>query len=175
MDAILCTVSDKRLEQLEADPDLLSELLGARAEAAIPGLFDLGKAWEALDLMISDRGKDAVLKDAVLARTGRKLRASTAFGPARLLPPMRVAEVAEALSRLPHDLVKQRYPRLAGKNVHGGYGHEVASPDDVKFLRDKVKQTQERELVELETKFARVRELYVRAAKAEHSMMSVVV
>jgi hypothetical protein len=175
MDTILCTLSDKRLAQLEADPDLLTELLAARRETEIPGLLDIGKTWEALDLLISDRGKEPVLKDAVLGRTGRKLRAAAGFGPARLLDPKRVAEVAVALARLPPGLVKEGYPRLYGKSIHGNYGQEIAAPDDVKFLREKVKQTHEREVAELESTLSRIKALYVRAAEAGHSMMSVVV
>ena len=157
MDTILCTLSDKRLVQLEAEPDLLTELLAARRETEIPGLLDIGKTWEALDLLISDRGKEAVLKDAVLARTGRKLRAAAGFGPARLLDPKRVVEVSGALARLPPGLVKEGYPRLYGKNVHGDYGQEIAAPDDVKFLREKVRQKQDREIAELESTLARMK------------------
>jgi hypothetical protein len=175
MDAVLCTLSPKRLAQLEEDPDLLSELLAARRETEIPGLLDAGKTWEALDILISDRGKDPVLKDAVLARTGQKMRASSPSGPARMLAPERVAEIAAALKALPAGIVRQRYPRLAGRDVHGGYGREVAAPDDAKFLRDKVRETQEREILELETALSKIRTLYRRAAEARHAMMTVII
>jgi hypothetical protein len=175
MHAVLCTLSAKRLAQLEEDPDLLSELLAARRETAIPGLIDVGKTWEALDILISDRGKEPVLRDALLARTGQKMRASGAFGPARMLAPERVAEVAAALAALPAGVVRQRYPRLAGRDVHGGYGREVAAPDDSKFLRDKVGQTQAVEIAELEAALSKLRLLYLRAAEAGHAMMTIVV
>jgi hypothetical protein len=175
MDAVLCTLSAKRLAQLEAEPDLLRELLAARVDTDIPGLLDIGQTWEALDFIVSERGKEPVLRDAVLARTGREMRAAGAYGPARLLPAARVGEVAAALSALPSDVVRRRYPRLARMAVHGGYGRELASTDDVKFIRDKVRETQDREIAELETALSRVRRLYAQAATAGHALLSVIV
>jgi hypothetical protein len=175
MEAVLCTLSDKRLAQIEAEPDLLMELLVARHDTQIPGLVDLGKAWEALDLLVSERGKDPVLKDAVLARTGRKLRASTGFGPARLLEAKRVREIAVGLSALPADVVRRRYARLEGKDLHGGFGRDVAAPDDVKYVRDKVREAQEREIAALERALAQLASLYARAAEAGHAVMMAIV
>ncbi|HTR50529.1 MAG TPA: DUF1877 family protein [Kofleriaceae bacterium] len=174
MYAVLCTLSDKRLAQLEEEPGLLGELLLACHDTEIPGLLYLDKAWDALDLLISDRGKDPVLKDAVLARTGRHLRASTAFGPAQVLGPERVREIAAALAKLPADLVRQRYSRILGAELHGGYGSAIAAPDDVKYVRDKIRETQEREIAELERKLAMLVALYARAAAAGHAMMGAI-
>jgi hypothetical protein len=61
MHGILITLSTKRLAQLEEDPETLEDVLDARHEQPIPGLLDIGKAWDALDVMLSDRGKDALL------------------------------------------------------------------------------------------------------------------
>src|SRR5438445_13701327 len=101
---ILITCSTKRLAQLEEDPETLEDVVDARDETAIPGLLDLGSAWDALDILLSDRGRDALLGDTVLARTGRELE-EVAFDHARLLAPPRVAEVAKALAALPGNLV----------------------------------------------------------------------
>jgi hypothetical protein len=175
MNAVLCTLSAKRLAQLEAEPDLLRELLAARLETDIPGLLDIGKTWEALDFIISERGKEPVLADAVLARTGQQMRAAGAYGPARLLAPARVVQVSAALAALPADVVRQRYTRLGRMDVHGGYGREVGRMDDAKFLRDKVRETHDREIGELATALAGVVALYARAATSGHSVMSVIV
>jgi hypothetical protein len=111
MDALLCSLSPKRLALIEEDPDVLTELLEARAEQEIPGLLDLGNTWHALDIMLGD-GKDEVLADTLVARNGKKLKAGAAHGKARMIPAARVAEIAKALSELPTTLVKDRYGQL---------------------------------------------------------------
>ena len=74
MNALLCTLSPKRLALLRDDPEIFEELVASSQDAEdIPGLLSLGEAWEALDLLLSERGKDALLGDAVLARKGQKL------------------------------------------------------------------------------------------------------
>lgn len=95
MHAILITMSPKRLAQIQEDPDTLADVIEARHETAIPGLLDLGTAWSQLDALLSDAGKDAVLGDAVLARTGEPFDSD--FKSARLLTATRVAEVAKKL------------------------------------------------------------------------------
>ena len=67
MHAILITMSSKRRAQIQEDPDTLADVLEARHEPEIPGLLDLGTAWNALDTLLSEGGKDTVLGDAVLA------------------------------------------------------------------------------------------------------------
>lgn len=139
-------------------------MLEARWETEIPGLLDLGKAWHALDIIVSGEGSDPVLGDALVGRTGRKLRAGAAYGSARLLDSNRVRRVAEALSKLPESIVRERYPDLYGKNVHGNYGQH----------RDKVRQVREAETAELEAKLGETRALYARAAAAGQSMLVVI-
>src|SRR5688572_23362459 len=83
MDALLCTLSPKRLALIEDDPDVLTELIEARHEQQIPGLLDLGNTWHALDIMLGD-GKDEVLADALVARNGKKMKAGATHGKARM-------------------------------------------------------------------------------------------
>ena len=52
MHAILITMSSKRLAQIQEDPDTLADVLEARHETEIPGLLDLGTAWNALDTLL---------------------------------------------------------------------------------------------------------------------------
>ena len=174
MDALLCTLSPKRLALIEEDPDVLTELIEARAEQEIPGLLDLGNTWHALDIMLGD-GKDEVLADALVARNGKKMKAGAAHGKARMIGAARVAEIAKALSALPATLVKDRYASLYGKTVHGGYGQEMIAPDDKQWLIDKITKNQQAEIEELTEAFAAVVELYVQAAAQKHSMMSVII
>ena len=104
---ILISCSNKRLAQLEEDPETLEDVIDARDETVIPGLLDLGSAWEVLDVALSGGGKDAVLGDALLARSGEEME-DVAFDEARLLPPARVAEVAKALAALPANVIADR-------------------------------------------------------------------
>jgi len=98
MHAILITMSPKRLAQIQEDPDTLADVVDARHETEIPGLLDLGTAWNALDALLSDGGKDTVLADAVLARSGEPFDSD--FRSARLLTAGRVAEIAKKLEGL---------------------------------------------------------------------------
>ncbi len=151
MFGILITLSPKRLAVLEEDPETLIDVVESRDEQPIPGLLDIGNAWDALDIMLSDRGKDALLGDAVLGRSGRKF----GDGSARVLGPARVAEIAKRLDALAPTHVDERYARLAGANAHGKVG---AEPDD-----------EEREALQL--LLGRVVALYKDAAKQQHSML----
>lgn len=176
MSVVLCALSEKRIALLEEDPGLLSELLSMSQEGdEVPGLLDIGKTWDALDFILSDQGKDAVLGDALLGRTGRKLRAAGAYGKARLLGPSRVAEVDKALSKLPAQVVRDRYPELFGKDIHGDFGQETCAEDEIKYIKDKVRETRESETAHLESVLAAIRALYKRASDEGHSMMSVIV
>jgi hypothetical protein len=159
MSAVLCTLSPKRLALLQEEPEVLEELLDSRHDSDIPGLLDLGKAWDALDRILSEGGKDPVMADAILARKGQKLRAPGAYGPPRVLAPARVRQISTALANLPAELVPSRYPSLQGQEVHGNYGQG----------------RQEKELAELTQLLRAVVELYASAAREGHSMMSVIV
>jgi uncharacterized protein DUF1877 len=174
MDALLCSLSPKRVALLEEDPEVLQELIEARHEQEIPGLLDLGKTWHALDIMLGD-GKDDVLSDALVGRSGKKLKAAGAHGNARLIGAGRVAEIAKALAALPATLVQERYSTLYGKTVHGGYGRDIVSPDDKPWLRDRIEKQHAKEIAELGKSLAAVIQLYTQAAAAKHSMMSVII
>ncbi len=159
MYGVIITLSPKRLAQVEADPETLEDVVEARHETAIPGLLDLGVTWDALDVIYSDRGKDAVLGDAVLGRSGRKFELEGPFQSARLLGPARVAEIAARLDKLDAGHIKARYPSLQTTQVHGKLG---AKPDD-----------EEREGLEIIAK--RLVALYKEAAKQEYSMLLMIV
>jgi len=159
MYGVMITLSPKRLAQIESDPETLEDVLEARHETEIPGLLDLGVTWDALDVILSDRGKDAVLGDAVLARSGRPLDVDGSFQSARVLDAKRVAEVAKKLESLAPAHVKERYPTLAAAKVHGKLG---AKHDE-----------EEREGLEIIAK--RVVALYKDAAKQNHQMLVMIV
>lgn len=163
MTALLCTLSTKRLALIQDDPEVFEELAASRHDSDIPGLLDLGKAWEALDVLLSDGGRDAVLSDAVLARKGQKLDAEGPYGPPRVLAPARVRQISAALEKLPADFLRHRYPLLQGRKVQGGYGEKPSAAQ------------QARELTELEALLREIVALYAEAAEAGHSMMAAIV
>ena len=171
MDAILCSLSPKRLAMIEEDPEVVIDLVDARHESEIPGLLDLGNTWHALDVILGE-GKNALLGDAVLARTGEKLPGSA---KAKLLPPARVAEIAKALAALPPTQVKDKFKSLAGKQVHGGYGDDPGAEDDTAYLREKVSKRQVEEVKELSEALVSLTALYQEAAKTKYSILMVIV
>ncbi len=172
MDAYLCTLSPKRLEMLEDDEQILNELLEAGQEEPIPGLLALGKTWHALDLILGGSA-DSCLGDVILARSGVEFDVPEGLERARVLAPPRVRLVAQAVGSLAADLVRTRYPKLYGVEVHGRFGQEHAEPGDSAYLQKKVEQQQEAEIRELQAMLAKVVSLYADAAAARHSMLSV--
>lgn len=174
MELVLCAMSAKRRAMLEEDPSLLRELLSARNEGKVPGLLDLGKTWDALDRILSKKGKDALMADAILARSGAKTKARAGVGNARILEPPRVAEIAAKLEELEDlmSLVEDRYEDLEG--AHGGWGEHKAAKGDTKWLREKAKAGRVDEVKTLVDMLDAVITLYAEAAKAEQSMLSIV-
>lgn len=127
MTGILCALSKQRRALLEEDPPLLAHVIAARRHERVPGLLVLGKTWHALDLIMGG-GRDAVLGDAVLARSGQSFGPSMSLGQPKLLEPDRVEAVADALEALPVELVHDRYPLLTGQDAHGGFGPKPQPP-----------------------------------------------
>jgi hypothetical protein len=162
MTGILCTLSDKRLSQLREDPDLVEEILAARLETVIPGLLDIGKTWDVLDLLLSDRGKDAIMGDAILGRTGKSFGPSLSFGRPKLLSVARVSEISNALNKLSESVIEERYGSLNGKTVHGGYGQAKA-------------EEREAEIDSLTSTVVQIKKLYAEAAAKKHAILLVVV
>ena len=144
---ILIALSSKRLALLESDPETLEDVVEARHDDAIPGLLDLKTYWESLDTIVSGRGRDEVLGDALLARSGKRLSVDNAFEQARVLSPQRVAEVAAKLSALTTATFRER-------------AQQLAKPKDVEPLA---------------ALFAQVVALYTEAAKSKQSMLSLLV
>jgi hypothetical protein len=171
MDAVLCSLSPKRLAMIEEDPEVVTDLIDARHESEIPGLLDLGNTWHALDVILGE-GKNAVLGDAVLARTGEKLPGGA---KAKLLGPARVAEIAKALAALPPTQVKDKFKSLAGKQVHGNYGDDPGVDDDTAYLKEKVQKRQAAEVKELTEALQSLTALYTEAAKTKYSILMVIV
>ncbi len=144
---ILIALSSKRLALLESDPETLEDVVEARHEDAIPGLLDLKTLWEPLDMILSGRGRDEILGDALLARSGKNLSVDNAFEQARVLSPQRVAEIAGKLAALPAATLRERASQL-------GKAKEVE------------------QLVGL---FGQIVALYTGAAKAKQSMLALLV
>ena len=144
---ILISLSSKRLALLESDPETLEDVVEARHEDAIPGLLDLKTHWETLDMIVSGRGRDEVLGDTFIARSGKDLSVDNAFEQARVLQPQRVAEVAQKLTDLTIPTFRDRAAQL-----------------------NKAKQ-----LPELEALFKQVVALYSEAAKSRQSMLAILV
>lgn len=154
--AILIALSSKRLALLESEPETLEDVVEARHDEPIPGLLDLRTHWETLDTLVSGRGRDEVLGDAFLARTGKRMSGETAFEQVKILTPQRVTEVAQKLGEVPKTLIAERFKQLA----------EAKSPG---------KPVNEKALAELEALFAKVVALYTEAAKSKQSMLALLV
>lgn len=179
MTGILCALSAKRRAILEEDPDLLSDVIGARHQERIPGLLELDKAWDALDAILGE-DEDPLLGDAVLARTGSPFGSDMSFGPARLLEPDRVKAIAEALEKLPGELVEDRYALLGARTTHGGYGPKVRSPGPTEYAEelealDLEQDDEVAEREELTARLERITAFYREAAQRGDAVIAIVV
>lgn len=154
--AILIALSAKRLALVESEPETLEDVVEARHEEPIPGLLDLSTHWELLDMALSGRGRDAVLGDAVLARSGSKLDVDTAFEQARVLAPARVAEVARKLGELSAAVVTERFRQLVEVRAAG-------------------KAPGAMQLAEIEALFGKLVALYSEAASSKKAMLALLV
>lgn len=154
--AILISLSAKRLTLLESEPETLEDVVEARHDEPIPGLLDLKTHWETLDLLLSGRGRDELLGDVLLARTGKRFDAGDAFEQAKLLSPPRVAEVAAKLAEFPKDTLIERFKQLAEAKTPG----KPANPKAV---------------AELDALFDKIVVLYADAAKNKQSILSILV
>ena len=172
--AILCTLSPRRTEQLLSDAAVVHDLLEAPVDLDIPGLLDLGRTWDALDLLVSERGEHPLLGDAILARTGRSLPVVGRGRPPRILDSDRVAAVADALVRIPEDLIPARYPDLYGRQVHGAFGQTLCAIDEAPDIRTELQRMRIAETAELDAMFRALAHLYVQAADDGHGMLSIV-
>jgi len=144
---ILISLSSKRLALLESEPDTLEDVVEARHEDKIPGLLDLGTHWETLDTVLSGRGRDDLLGDVLLARSGKPLSVDNAFELAMVLSPQRVAEVSSKLAELTGEAFRERATQL-GKT---------------------------KSLTQLEALYAQIVALYAEAAKSRQSMLALLV
>ncbi len=82
------------------------ELVSELTEDAVPDMLDLGPDGFALDGILLFAGRSSPI-DAVFAQTGRALgEPETACAS---IPPSEVAEVGEALSALPDDVIARHY------------------------------------------------------------------
>ena len=77
--AILIALSAKRQTLLESEPETLEDVVEARHDEPIPGLLDLNTHWETFDTLLSGRGRDEILGDALLARSGKRFNAGDAM------------------------------------------------------------------------------------------------
>lgn len=175
MYGVLCTLSPKRRAQLTGEPDLIEEIIHARHEEPIPGLLDIGKAWDALSRMLGGPERQSIAADAVLGRIGRPFGPELSYGPARLIEPKDVARVAEALPDDPAALVEKCYPALLGTDVHGGYGRDVIAKGDSAFVKKAMEAGQKGEIEELTATLEKVVDLYRKAAKEGHAMLVAIV
>jgi hypothetical protein len=150
--AILIALSPKRQTLLESEPETLEDVVEARHDEPIPGLLDLNTHWETFDTLLSGRGRDEILGDALLARTGKRFNAGDAFEQAKILSPQRVAEVAVKLAEFPKDTILDRFKQLAEAKTPGKAANAKA-------------------LAALEAMYDKLLALYADAAKNKQSML----
>lgn len=172
--AFLCTLSSRRTEQIFGDVAIVDDLLEAPVDLEIPGMLDLGTTWDALDLLLSERGEHPLLGDAILARTGQLLPAVGCGRYPRVLPPQRVARIKTALAEVPDDLIPVRFPDLFGREVAGDYGQSLCGPEAPEPQRHRMQRERIMQTAELDAMFRAVWALYDNATRDGHGMLSLV-
>lgn len=114
MQGFLLRVSAQERQRIRHDPESLDRL---RSDGR--RLLSLGKAWEALELMLSTFDED--LEGAIACRNGRPIGPDMGFGRPRIhLPPI-VAHYASLIKTMPVDWPREAADLLAGTPVHGNF------------------------------------------------------
>lgn len=102
----------------------------ARSKTAEDRTLRLGKAWDALEVLVTGgRNVRGGVGDAVTGRGGAPCEPQTAFGPSRRLSIARVASIANDLALLTEPALRGRVPLLAELGVHGDFGRRDAGVD----------------------------------------------
>lgn len=104
-------VTPAMLEEIKRNPGLLDGIL---KEAAVGvGALDLDKAWNGIHWILTGEiaGGDPPLSKIIYG--GTEIGEDMGYGPARYLTAQDVREVADALSVLPRDSLRQRYDPAA--------------------------------------------------------------
>jgi len=99
---VLCSLSKKRLEMIDTEPQLVDDLLDARHEQAVPGLLDLGQKGASLVKLLLTGTPE--LADSLLARSGADVEGL----PARVLRATEVKRIAVALKAVHPRWIQER-------------------------------------------------------------------
>ena len=174
----ICTLSPKRLELLEEDPDMVIEIMTSREE--IPGLFRFGKAWDAMSHVVKLIDDEGALQRVLRGEAGTPFGPALSQGRARLVSHADVLSAAKALAQFPADGVKARVRALAGTKVHGDYFPKIDATtqkygDLLDELDDDKDDAAEEEGHELSTAFDQLRIAMAQAVTKRESLLVAIV
>jgi hypothetical protein len=106
----LAAIDTKTIQQLQADPEQMDEFLNPDdGDGELPNSCDLDKAWHCIHFMLcgDPLPSKSVLSLAILG--GTEIGDDVGYGPARILQPEQVRDVAVALSQIDSAAFKVRY------------------------------------------------------------------
>jgi hypothetical protein len=146
----LCPLSRKRLAILEADPELVNELV----EGDVPGVLDLGSEGFELDGILLFAARDKAIRDAVFAQTGRAI--GDPNDGIRVHTAKRVLQIHQALSALPSDVIARHH-----EQARRAIGHRLRPGAE--------------SIARFTQLFERLRDVYIKAAAEGHGMLTFMV
>ncbi len=119
MMAYLQSISPHLIEAVQANPELLSPLLEQDSDVsnndlaeladASESALEIGKDWHGIHFLLTDQAWDTpgVLGQVVLG--GTEIGEDLGYGPARLLTPEQVKEIAQALATLAPGFLQAKF------------------------------------------------------------------
>lgn len=132
----------RKLKMLEEDPELPGDLL-TTDEMDVPNRLSIGKAWDALHFGLTGLTQlegEGPLANAISGSAGRPIGSDLAYGPAKLLEPEQVGDVAKALERFPNEHLVMKYQagHFRDHELHGDYGMNPKDTDDLGELLEQL-------------------------------------
>jgi len=180
MHLIVCTLSQKRRNLVEHDAELVREVLLAERSTEIPGLYRVGKPWEALGRVVEPWDSGSKLRGLLSTDGGRALgEAPLSFGKPRIFDPDEVRDIAAVLDAIPADACRTRVVQLRGVAVHGNYFQprpEAPTGDaDLDEMLEAFEEEEEQVANELQDTLVKLRTLLRGAASKGESLLACIV
>lgn len=119
--ACFASTDAKTIDMLRADPDQMEMFLFPDDdESEPPNYYDIDKAWHCIDFMLCHNltKEQSALKLAIMG--GEAVGEDVGYGPARILSPQQVLDIANALAKIDAATFKSRYdpPSMEDANIY---------------------------------------------------------
>jgi len=167
-----------------ADPELVRDLVRARANDLIPGSLELGEQWVELQKALFDfswlSGFDDARSEALTPRSGMSLYEDRVVDSARVVSAERCRAVAEWLAGLPRDCIDRARRAPTQSPASRGFPESLGASeaDDAEPLREGTTRFPKKDRYgydsrALELELERVRAFYAELLRTNRALLAI--